>query len=57
MKKDNSLKLEIFESLENLSKDAKYSSPKMSPRATLSDNHGTKPSQFTKGAFDQKVAK
>ena len=57
MKKENSLKLEIFDSLENLSKDAKYSSPKMSPRATLSDNHGAKPSQFLNKALDQKIVK
>lgn len=57
MKKDNSLKLEIFESLENLSKDAKYSSPKMSPRATLTDNHGAKPSKFSNKALEQKIAK
>lgn len=57
MKKDNSLKLEIFDSLENLSKDAKYSSPKMSPRATLSENHVAKPSQFSNKGLDQKIAK
>lgn len=39
MKKDNSLKLELFDSFENISKDMdKYSSPKHSPRATLTEN-------------------
>lgn len=62
MKKDNSLKLELFDSFENISKDMdKYSSPKHSPRATLTENQSVnqsaKSSVYSNKAQESKLSK